>query len=184
MAEDPSYSEPPAKKQKMERSPKYHFVEKHNISLPPDDCRLGMDEFIVSRDEDSLYTDGCISCIAVIIVAKMDDDETWHGLYHGGHLQTTTKLNRAMKDMEEDIEEQSEHEIIGVDYYIVINPQYKSGYNDIVNEAVYEINIFYPERDPEIAMIDTTKQGKNTGSMDVKVSSGLIEVDYTQAERS
>jgi len=167
-----------------ETLPKYHFVEKQNLSLPTEDYRIDMDQIVVSSDYQSLYTDGCISCAALIVVTEMNNGGIYHGLCHCSQMYSGNNVDSAFRDIKENIKSETAQKIIGADYYIVINPQYKSGYVECLNEIHYKINKFYPELDPKIGMVDTSVPGANTGYMNVKVSSGLIEVDYTQAERS
>ncbi len=172
---------PPRKKQRTCGLPKYEFIEKPNLTRPLGVDDIKMNDYDVSRNNISLYTSGCASCIALIVVTKMDNGEIWYGLYHSSDIGSESDIHEHFGRMENVIEGVASQNIKDVNYYVVINPQYKDEYMPIFMRLEYTCNILMPEyHGRQLGLSDDITDDAHIGSMDVKLSDGLIEVKYNQ----
>ncbi len=171
----------------INRLPKYRFEENPHLTQSACVRDIDMDDYSVSRNDTPLYTSGCAVCGALIVVTRMDNGEMWHGLYHSSMISNKNEVHKHFTHMEDDIEKITGHHIVGADYYIVINPQYKDEYSLRLKELGIVLNILIPKYDCRQLSVDDDDSVENDqliGSVDVKLSDGLIEVKFIKPIRS
>lgn len=175
MAEDPLYSESPHKKQKTSGLPKYTFVENAGLEQSDDVEYIDMDNMSAVRDTGILYTDRCASCSALIIVAKMDDGEIWHGLNHSSNVVNSAGIKAGFDILTEEIEDNGTIE--SKEYYLITSPQLKERRTRDADELDYAVTVYSP--DVVCEQIMGGIPDSFSSYIDVKLSKGIIEVKYT-----
>ena len=169
--------EPTHKKQKIDSGLlEYVFRDNPNLVQPPDIPNIDMGHMRAVYEEETLYTSGCASCAALIIVAKMDHGETWHGMNHCDDVVGSEAINKGFELLVKEIEDEGESKIKFKRCYLITCPEFKDIRTNDANKLDYKITVYSPEAVCDQIEYDTPDSFKS--SIDVQVSSPYIDVKY------
>jgi len=175
--------EPPQKKQKIESLPNYEFNENQELSKLKL-LSIGMDTMVVTENTHTLYTNSCMSCIALIIVARMNNGEIWHGMRHETDADNFFGICNGFDALMDEFKKKTGNGIRNANRYLVTIPELKDKRIQDVDELDFSVTVYSPDVDVEqiksdadgnISEIDL-KNIKTT--VNVKLSKCLIEAQY------
>jgi len=181
---------PPRKKAKVGKghpSTKNELEYRHTTNktlFPGKDCirRLLLDELIVAKNNNVIYAGGCWTCVAIIIVAKMDNNEIWHGMMHVSKAANTDEINTAFSTLRDGFNKTNTTKIENMMRYLVTVPELKEKREKDVKELKYEVTVLCPDVEWDVEQIDDiTPKGEHsaitglTGSVNVRlIKQGII----------
>jgi len=180
----PTECEPQLKKQKTDDGcaidtslPVYRFEENQNL-VQSDATIIGMDEQCVTKTDEQLYTRGCRTCAALIIVAKMSDGDILHGMLHDSSVRNSEEIKLALDNLKKFFEDDT-RKISTANYYLVTTPELKEKRIRDATNLTYEVRVLAP--DVTVDQVDEVGDDY-VATVDVKLSDSLIEVRYHATE--
>lgn len=166
-------AEPPRKKHKADKLKEYKLVENQNLER---DISIDVIQknSRVARNDTLMSANACSSCKVVIIVAKMGNGETWHGL---NHSLIDEHIDEMFDELENEIKEITDSYITKSHTYLVTTPELRDVNEHDVEQSKYqETHVLYPS--VEVLQIDKDDIGELAAGIDVRLSDGIIEVRY------
>lgn len=176
---------PPAKRQKTDDGcaidtslPEYRFEENSNL-VQSDAIIIGMDELCVTKTDKQLYTRGCRTCAALIIVAKMSDGDILHGMLHDSSVRNSEEINSAFQNLVTEFESVNSSEFNDYRCYLVTTTELKEKRIRDAKNSTYDVCVLAPD----VTVVQVDKVGdEHVATVDVKLSDSLIEVKYHATE--
>jgi len=133
------------------------------------------DAMSVRKNTSPLHTGGCYTCVALIIVVKMKNGETWHGMRHESIADNTKGIKSGFNTLMTKIIDETDGEILISNHYLVTVPELRDKRRSDTKNIGYHVMVCSPSAD--VGQLSHTGIEFNT-YVNVILSDGYIDMQY------